>query len=735
MLQPGKRIRMATRKSKPRKRQRGQKMTDAQLLSAIDYREEKSEPGERFEAEQRNALAAYFGAKLGNEVDGRSQLVMREVYSVIEWIKPALMKIFFGSERVLEFTPLTGNDVLQAEQETQYIDHVIQKRNDGFTTLMSWFSDGMLAKNGYVLAYYDRSFDVSEDTYENVDIDTLTLIGEENDITVIEQEEDGTDEYGEPTYRIKVREKTENGQVRIKPIPPERVRVDAAHGSVSLRNARYVRYRENKTISELREEGFEVSDDLNDNGDDVDNDQRMQDVRRQTSYINGRDKDEDEPDPASREVDVDTCWIRIDYDGDGIAELRRVIRVGNTILYNEVDGSICLYALTPTIVAHRHQGLSIADAVIDLQEAKTIIVRGYLDNIGLANNGRYFIDDDRVNLDDMLVSRPGGVVRVTGGVANAVQPFQHPILGGAIIQAAEYLDNTLENRTGASPRVLQGQSFDGDAINRTATGISTVMSNVMSRIELIARIFAETGVQDLYRGVHELTLKYKRKKDVFEVTGNYVEVDPTMWVNRDHMTINIGSINKQEQIQMLQMIITAQQAMAQVGLATPENVYYALTKLTRIAGFKDVDRYWTKPQQAQQPGGQGDPKVAAEAAKAQADSQAKMAEIEVKKLGIDADVQMARMKSEDAQLATFVDSQVKLALAQMQSDDNARQAGMEITNDPGAPNDDQGKPSMEDMIGAVLAKLHESNNKPRPVRVVHHHDAAGNLTHSEPVYE
>src|SRR5690606_23766785 len=118
----------------------------------------------------------------------------------------------------------------------------------------------------------------------------------------------------------------------------------------------------------------------------------------------------------------------------------------------------------------------------------------------------------------------------------------------------------------------------------------------------------ETGVQDLYRGVHSLSLRYQRKQDVFEVTGNWIPVDPTTWVNRDHMTVNVGSVNKQEKIQLLQMLITAQQAMIPAGLASPENVHYTLTKLTQIAGFKEVDRIWTRPQQANPAQQQQDPK-------------------------------------------------------------------------------------------------------------------------------
>jgi hypothetical protein len=722
-------------------------MTPEELLSAIDYREQRASGGDVFEEQQKQALQYYFGEKFGNEVDGESQIVMREVYSVIEWIKPMLMKVFYGAEKVLQFTPKSAADVEAAEQETDYVNHIITARNDGFLIFMQWFTDALLLKNGYVLSYWDERTDVSEDVYKDVDVDTLTIVQEEKDIEVLEAEEDGFDEEtGTPTYTIRIRTKETVGQVRIKAVPPERVRVDGNHNSVSLKEARYVRYSERDTISSLREQGFDVDDEISDDGSDVDY-HDLETVRTQNTNLHGdvgTGDDNDDPDPSSREVDVHTIWIRIDHDGDGIAELRRIIKVGVTILYNEVDGFIALASLTPTVIAHRHQGMSIADAVIDIQEIKSMLVRGYLNNIYLANNGRYFVDDDRVNMADFLVSRPGGVVRVTGGVNNAVQPFQHPVLGSTIIHAVEYLDNVLENRTGASPRVLQGQSFDGNAINKTATGINQIMSSVLSRIELIARIFAETGVQDLYRAVHALSLKHHRKDDVFELLGKYVDVNPTQWDKRSQMTINVGvgMGDKNERVQALQMLITAQTNMLQMGLTTPKEIRASLVKLTLLAGFRDVENFWPAlpPAAQQQPGqGQPDPAAQAEAAKAEVEKAKLVAteQIKQRELQHDAIKTQVQLKADADRHA--LDVQTKLALAALASDDANRQAGLEIDENgaPPAPADPNAppKPSVEEMLAAVLAKMRDGETRPRPARVEHRRDAQGNLIESVPIYE
>ena len=667
---------------------------------------------------------------------------MREVYGVIEWIKPMLMKVFFGAEKVLQFTPKSGEDVEQAEQETEYINHIITARNDGFLLFMQWFNDALLLKNGYVLAYYDERVDVTESIYHDVDTDTLTMINDAKDIEILEAEVDGfDDEMGQETFTVRIRTKEDVGQVKVKAIPPERVRIDGNHNSVSLKDAKYVRYSERDTISSLREQGFDIDDDISDEAGDTTANQLAL-IRSQNTKMYGDDDDGDDPDPASREVEIHTLWIRIDFDGDGIAELRRIIKVGKEILYNEVDDVIALASLTPTVISHRHQGMSVADAVMDIQEIKSMLARGYLNNIYLANNGRYFVDDERVNMDDFLVSRPGGVVRVSGGVSNAVQPFQHPVLGSTIVQAIEYMDNVLENRTGASPRVLQGQSFDGNAINKTATGINQIMSSVLSRIELIARIFAETGVQDLYRAIHALSLKHTRKGDVFDLLGKYVGVDPQQWDKRNQMTINVGvgTGDKNERVQALQMLITAQMNMMPVGLCTPKEIRNSMIMLTRLAGFKDVQSFWPEPPKDPATGQEQPPQAPPnpEAQAAQAEMEIRKQEIidkaQIEKRKLEIEEQQAGRKIDAEQAKHAIDTQTKLAIAALQSDDANRQAGMQIEGEEPPPPGPDDPPSVEQMLAAVLQKMREGDAKPRPRGVVHHRDAEGNLTHSEAVY-
>ena len=314
----------------------------------------------------------------------------------------------------------------------------------------------------------------------------------------------------------------------------------------------------------------------------------------------------------SRRVLVRDTYIRIDADGDGIAELMRYVVVGSTVILEEEAECIPFAAITPVIMPHRHIGRSVADLVMDIQLIKSTLLRGNLDNMYLANNGRYAISD-RVNLDDMLTSRPGGVVRVAGDPAAAILPLTHPTLGNNAFSMIEYMDSVKENRTGITK---YNQGMDANSLNKTATGIQAIMSAAQQRVELIARIFAETGVKELFLLVHQLVRKHNQRQDIYRLRNKWIPVDPRQWKTRTDMsvTVGLGTGNKDQQLMHLQTILMAQREALQIGVATPKNIYNALAKLTQNAGFKDPEEFWTEPQEGPPPPRQ-DPKVEIEKAR------------------------------------------------------------------------------------------------------------------------
>jgi hypothetical protein len=574
-------------------------MDDKLLIAAIEQHEANSETYGNLQEDRVKALEYYLGKPLGNEVDGRSQVVYRSVFDTIEWIKPQLADIFTSGEEIVSFNPRGPEDVDGAQQETDYTTHVITERNPWFEIFLSWCHDALSQKVGYVKAYWDDSTDTITERYEGLTEDEYQALMQNDDIEVVEHEErligfDPTGMYVIKEHTVAIQRSKPENVVRIENLAPEHVRVSQNARQVSLQDRRvdFVEHAERKTISELREEGFDVPDDINDGGDGVgDWEEELRD-----DYTPFRDVEGGESDPSMRRVKVREVWIRFDKNGDGKAELLHCVVVGMTVLECEETDHIPIVAMCPTPLSHQHYGLSIADAVMDLQRIQTALLRGALDNQYLANNGRYGINQNNVNLDDMLDSRAGGVVRVDGSPGDNLMPLTHPTNGQVAIPMLEYIEKLASRRTGVNE---MSQGLDPDSLNNQAGAMANnkMLTAAVQRIRFIARVFAETGIRNLFQLVHMLSLKHSRQEEIVQLRGGWVPVNPRNWVKRKDMTVNLtlGTGDKPQQIMMLQQIGMAQKEGLAIGIAKPQNVYHTAVQLTKLMGRKDVEKFWTDP--------------------------------------------------------------------------------------------------------------------------------------------
>ena len=289
-------------------------------------------------------------------------------------------------------------------------------------------------------------------------------------------------------------------------------------------------------------------------------------------------------------------YLKTDFNNDGITELRKVCTVGSTVLANDEIDRIPFVSITPIKIPHKFFGLSIADVVMDLQLMKSTLMRTLMDNAYNQNYGRYAVLEGQANLDDLLTQRPGGVVRVKS--PNAVMPLATPALEPYTFQMLEYLDSVRESRAGVNKNT-QGINSDALTSHTTATAVNAVMTNAQSRIELIARQFAESGVKELMWLIYELVLKNQDKERVIMLRNEWVPVRPDMWSDKMDCTVSValGNGSKDQQMMHLsQMIQFASQAM-QGGLpiVTEENMYNLGAALVKAMGYQNVDEFLTKP--------------------------------------------------------------------------------------------------------------------------------------------
>jgi hypothetical protein len=381
------------------------------------------------------------------------------------------------------------------------------------------------------------------------------------------------------------------------PVPPEEFLI--ARGATSLDEVGFVAHRVKRTVSDLIAMGYPRGKVLALEGAGALDfaPERLQRFAEEGGVL----ADAAALDPAMRSVSVTECWMRVDADGDGIAELRHVTVAGEgdlVVLENEEADGHPFAALCPNPLPHRFWGLSVADQTLDLQLVKTTLWRGALDSLYLANAPQLGVLDGKVNVEDLLNRRPGGIVRMKE--AGALMPIATQPVSAEAFQMIEYLDSVREQRTGVT---RYNQGLDADTLNKTATGIRAIQSAAQQRLELIARVFAETGVKRAFKRVLELVSKHQSAPRIVRLRNRWVAMDPRQWSDEMDLTVTVGlgTGNRDQQVlTLLKLLDLDERIVALQGgvagpLVTARNVYNKLVKLVEAAGLKSAESYYSDP--------------------------------------------------------------------------------------------------------------------------------------------
>jgi len=597
-----------------------------------------------------DAMDYYLGEPFGNEQPDRSQVVSTEVSDTIEHIMPSLMRIFTQSDDYVRFVPHGPEDVNIAEQASDYCNWIINNDNRGFEIMHNWFKDALILKSGVVKFYWDEIIEVETEEYEGLNEDELTILLADPEVDVVSRDERtvGEDMQGPEgivipapiIYDVKIKRTKNNGSVRIENVPPEEFLI--GNRAKSLEDANFVAHRSTMTVSDLVSMGYD-RDEIEQYAGYTDLDiseertSRFEDLETSAAH--------DSNDPAMRNVLVTECYIRSDYDGDGVAEFRRVLTVGDGyhILENEEFDHIPFAILSPILMPHRAIGRSVAELVMDVQLIKSTLMRQLLDNIYNTNNARVVAVEGQVNLDDLLTNRPGGIVRTR--TAGAVQPLQVPEVSSSVFPALNYMDSVKEQRTGIS---RQSMGLDADALqSTTATAVAAMQAASQGKIEMIARVFAETGVRALFRGILHLVTKYQNKEKIIRLRNQFVPMNPREWESAYDVQINVGlgTAQRDQQIVFLSQIAQKQeQVLLQMGMNNPmvslSQYRNTLAKIAELSGFKDASQFFAPAEQieavlaqqaqaAAQAGPQQNPALAAEMQKMQAELQMEQQKMEM----------------------------------------------------------------------------------------------------------
>ena len=637
------------------------KTTDEELLARVQGEiTDALGYSDTISKQRESAMDYYYALPFGNEVEGRSQYVDSSVMDTIEWIKPSLMRVFASGDEMVTFEPHGPEDVESAEQATDYINHIFTKDNNGWEILYTWFTDALLQKNGIVKVWWDDYEDWNREEYNGLDEQEFNLLIMSPDIEVMEHTP-YVDDYG-AKHDVVIKRTSYTGRVKIENVPPDEFLI--SREAKDIQDARFVCHRVRKTLSELRlmypDEDLDPRE-MGGGDDDMAafSSERLSryEFDDSANYFEGWGSQSDSEE-ALRTYWLHESFLKTDYDGDGIAELRKVCSVGSKILANDPIDKIPFVSITPVKIPHKFFGLSIADLIMDLQLIKSTLMRNLMDNMYNQNFGRYAVLEGQANLDDLLSQRPGGVVRVKS--PNAIMPLATPQLEPSSFQMLGYLDQQRESRSGVN-KYSQGLNDNALTSHTTATAVNATMTAAQSRVELIARCFAETGVRDLMRCIYELVLKNQDKERVVKLRNKWVPVRPDMWRDKMDCTVavGIGNGNRDQQLMHLTtMLQFAGDAMrGGLNIVNEKNLYNMGAALVKNMGFQNVDDFLTNPDMVP-------PQPNPEEQEKMMEMQVKQQELQIKA----ADLQLKQQKLQQEAAESAVEAQLKAAELQLEAE-------------------------------------------------------------------
>jgi hypothetical protein len=766
------------------------KMTSSELtavLSAERYASLSSIRSSRLTEDRLTAMDFYLGhmERVLPTIVGRSTAVSTDVADTIEGLMPSLMDIFCGSEQVVKFEPTRADDEDAAEQETDFVNHHFLTHG-GFLTLYSFIKDALLSKLGVVKIHWIEETIEHKETYFDQDEQTYQFLISQPNVEVIEHSEH-PDPYapqpqpqpqlgappppqpepGEPGEQPEPSEQGEqagppgappggpgvppgappqlampqqpapppmlhdvtlrctykHGYAKCEPVPPEEFGISRA--ARSIEDCGYCFHEVVKFEHELIDQGYDA--------------EQLKEVPTYPVY-------------ATQEVrSRDTVEEATFTSGDSINEanrrllvtehnVQRVTTAGETMEILKRDGKddiiqwdvVPFAAMTPVIMTHRVYGRSIADLVMDIQKIKTALMRALLDNAYIANNPRTEVSESHASentLDDLLVSRPGGVVRTRqpGGL----NVLMHPPIGGHVFPMLEYMDTVREWRTGVT---RQGQGIDAQALqNQSATAVAQAMTASQARMKLIARIFAETGIKDMFKLLHHTLRSNGTQAETVKLRGKWTMINPRDWAERNNMTINVGlgTGGRAEQLQNHMLIVQAQTNALQAGLTnlvTMQNLHNSAKRLVQLTGGKNPDEYFTDPATQPPPQPKPDPKVMELQAQQQLDQQHQQAEAQRADLKTRADIALAERKFQLDAEARRQEMAQRAEEHRMNMAGHVVKAATQIKVKQTPDGVEQSGPDPQ-----LLREMaqHFGQPQPRGMRIVR--DAQGRVSHTEPI--
>ncbi len=618
-----------------------------------------NDDGDEISARRQRNMDAYKGELYGNEREGQSTVVTREVLEAVEWAMPSIIRTLIHPGAVT-FEPVGPEDEMAAEQETDVVRYHLFEKGDGFVTFHNWTKDCLLYPTGYAKIWVEECEESSTTRYHSLTDQQVAYLSAQEGVEIVGQAQRVEMVNGQqmPVFDLEVKQTVKRMDLKVAAIPPEEILVDSDHTCTDVDEAEFIAHKRTRTLSELIEYGYD-RDRLMEIG-AVDDDLMGAEAQARQIFDESADDDEE----ALKEYTVYECYALTDFDGDGIAERRRVVLIGNEVFENEEADYTPIVAMSSILMPHQHTGMSLSDLVYDVQQINTALFRQLLTNMYRMNVPRKYVGtralvDGGMTLDALL-NLEAEVIPTEDPMSIVNEQIQ-PI-AQMILPVMQHVDQMKQLRTGVNPQL----ALDPKVLRDTTMGaFQTALDNASQRVEMIVRVMAETGVKKIMQKAHRLIREHLGQRTAVMLRNTWVDVNPSEWKDRTNIRVRVGVGNAQkaEKQQMLQQVLGLQMQLSQTGNPSvgPQQIFATVSEMVQAFGFKDASKFFIDPSTLPPPE-PPPPDPMQELAKAQAQSlmmeaQAKMQKVqaEQQKMQLEAQLEQARMQMEQskAQLEAF----------------------------------------------------------------------------------
>jgi hypothetical protein len=591
---------------------------------------------------KRVATAYYHGLEpAGSDIKGRSSVVSTDVADAVEWLLPNIVESLSGKS--VKFCPMSAMDEDQADLETDLTHFVFSEENHGYLNLYEAAKDALLTGVGLFKIYYDATPERVVEHYRGIDENQMQALLGDPMLEVTEIERSETDGISVTAARI-----TRNGKVKVEAVPAEEFRVSDDADSLNLAEARFVAHTTRRSASDLLAMGYDPELIENASHDHLERD-------------DWRDYTTPDVDDSQKQIVVSECYTRMDINEDGVGELVKITVIGESnpseILDIEEVCEMPFVAMSAIPMPHSFMGMSVFDRLKQVQDVKTAVLRSTLDSFYQSVNRIKVVQEGSVNLDDLLVNRPGGIIRARGH--NAVTELGGTFFGGEALQLLQYADTQKDSRVGVSPDMAGSPALIN---NESAHGVERMMSAKEMLVGLMVRSIAETGIRPAYKMVRDLMVRYQDAVTPFKFRGQWQNINPSSWGDRSRMmvTVGTGASDDQQKMGALTQLLGVQQQMAQDPanvLVDHGKIYNTLDELVGLAGVGEGEKFFYNPNS---PEGQqfGQQKAQAGQQQQQQAMQQQEQQLQMQQQALQAQMQVAQAEQTKAQ-ATLQNGQMK----------------------------------------------------------------------------